>query len=151
MGSSRCALFFKGLSGSGGFDFWAQANSKDGKDPKNLPEYWKEVLQQVIDCLTGKLLRQKITLFCHAFQNCISDSFVQVSSGAGLEKSTAVAAAYPSPSNLVRAFQAGGPDLLKDMEVRRTDNVLGGSRKVGPDISRKLHTLLTCKDPDTVL
>ena len=74
-----------------------------------------------------------------------------MSSGAGLEKSTAVAAAYPSPSNLVRAFQAGGPDLLKDMEVRRTDNVLGGSRKVGPDISRKLHTLLTSRDTDTVL
>jgi len=110
----------KGLSGSGGFDFWAQANCKDSVTPKNLPEYWKEVLKQV-------------------------------SSGAGLEKSTAVAAAYPSPSNLVRAFEAGGPDLLKDMEVRRTDNVLGGSRKVGPDISRKLHTLLTCRDPDTVL
>ena len=40
---------------------------------------------------------------------------------------------------------------MKNMEVRRTDNVLGGSRKVGPDISRKLHTLLTCTDPDTVL
>lgn len=110
----------KGLSGSGGFDFWAQEHTKNSATPKNLPEYWKEVLKQV-------------------------------SSGAGLEKSTAVAAAYPSPSNLVRAFQAGGPDLLKDMEVRRTDNVLGGSRKIGPDISRKLHTLLTCRDPDTVL
>ena len=74
-----------------------------------------------------------------------------MSSGAGLEKSTAVPATYPSPSHLVRAFQAEGPDLLKNMEVRRTDNVLGGSRKVGPDISRKLHTLLTCTDPDTVL
>ena len=75
----------------------------------------------------------------------------QVSSGAGLEKSTAVASAYPSPSILVRAFQGQGPDLLKDMEVRRTDNVLGGSRKIGPDISRKLHTLLTSLDPDAVL
>ena len=37
----------KGLSGSGGFDFWAQASSKDSKDPKNLPEYWKDVLTQV--------------------------------------------------------------------------------------------------------
>jgi len=51
----------------------------------------------------------------------------------------------------VRAFKSGGPDLLKDLEVRRRDNVLGGSKKVGPDISRKLHTLLTCRDPDTVL
>ena len=74
-----------------------------------------------------------------------------MSSGAGLEKSSAVAATYPSHSNLVRAFQAEGPDLLKNMEVRRTDNVLGGSRKGGPDISSKLHTLLTCTDPDTVL
>jgi len=109
----------KGLSGSGGFDFWAKGLSGSA-DTKNLTEYWKEVLQQV-------------------------------SSGAGLEKVSAVATTYPSPSNLVRAFQAGGPDLLKDLEVRRRDNVLGGTKKVGPDISRKLHTLLTCRDPDTVL
>ena len=45
----------KGLSGSGGFDFWAQANCKDSVSPKNLPEYWKEVLKQVILCFTTKL------------------------------------------------------------------------------------------------
>ena len=27
----------------------------------------------------------------------------------------------------------------------RTDNVLGGSRKVGPEISRRVHQLLTCR------
>ena len=37
----------KGLSGSGGFDFWAQEHTKSSATPKNLPEYWKEVLKQV--------------------------------------------------------------------------------------------------------
>ena len=38
----------KGLSGSGGFDFYAQEHSKNSLTPKNLPEYWKEVLKQVL-------------------------------------------------------------------------------------------------------
>ena len=37
----------KGLSGSGGFSFWARADSKDCVDSKNLSEYWKQMLMQV--------------------------------------------------------------------------------------------------------
>ena len=37
----------KGLSGSGGFDFWAKGLSGSAAT-KNLTEYWKEVLQQVL-------------------------------------------------------------------------------------------------------
>ena len=37
----------KGLTGSGGFSFWARADSKDCVDNKNLKEYWKQILMQV--------------------------------------------------------------------------------------------------------
>lgn len=115
----------KGLSDSGGFNFWAKADSKDSVNPKALPEYWKAVL-------------------------------MQVSSGAGLEKCSAIASLHPSPSLLASQYTSCRDDkeaelLLAEMEVRRTDNVLGGSRKVGPEISRRVHQLLTCRDPDTVL
>ena len=114
----------KGLSDSGGFNFWAKADSKDSVNPKALPEYWKAVL-------------------------------MQVSSGAGLEKCSAIASLHPSPSLLAGQYKDKEAKeaelLLAEMEVRRTDNVLGGSRKVGPEISRRVHQLLTCRDPDTVL
>ena len=42
-------------------------------------------------------------------------------------------------------------DLLTNLEVRRTDNVLGGTRKVGPDISRKIYMVLTSNDPEQLL
>ena len=38
----------QGLAGSAGFDFWAKADCKDSVAPKNLPEYWKAVLMQVL-------------------------------------------------------------------------------------------------------
>ena len=41
------SCFPQGLSDSGGFNFWAKADSKDSVNPKALPEYWKAVLMQV--------------------------------------------------------------------------------------------------------
>ena len=38
----------KSISGSGSFDFYAPEHGKDSVSPKNLAEYWKEVLKQVI-------------------------------------------------------------------------------------------------------
>ena len=115
----------KGLSGSAGFNFWAKADSKDSVAPKNLPEYWKQVL-------------------------------MQVSSGAGLEKVSAIANMYPSPKELVRAYSRCSSikqceDMLTNLEVRRTDNILGGTRKVGPDISRRIYLLMTEDNPDALL
>ena len=40
---------------------------------------------------------------------------------------------------------------MTNLEVRRTDNVLGGTRKVGPDISRKIYMVLTSNDPEQLL
>ena len=46
----------KGLSGSGGFSFWARADSKDCVDSKNLSEYWKQMLMQVEQLLMLSLM-----------------------------------------------------------------------------------------------
>jgi len=115
----------KGLSGSAGFSFWAKADCKDCVAPKNLPEYWKQVL-------------------------------MQVSSGVGLEKASAIASKYPSPTELVTAYSRCSSvkecqELLANIEVRRTDNILGGTRKVGPDVSRRIYLVLSETNPDNYL
>ena len=115
----------KGLSGSAGFSFWAKADCKDCVAPKNLPEYWKQVLMQVC-------------------------------SGAGLEKASAIASKYQSPSELMRAYSTCSSvkecqEMLANIEVRRTDNILGGTRKVGPDVSRRIYLVLTETNPDNYL
>jgi len=115
----------KNASDSAGFSFWAKADSKDCVAPKNLPEYWKQVM-------------------------------MQVSSGCGLEKAAAIARLYPSPSDLLAAYRGcgsvkEGEGLLAGIEVRRSDNVLGGTRKIGADISRRIYIALTSDDPDCFL
>ena len=94
-------------------------------DSKNLTEYWKQML-------------------------------MQVSSGAGLEKVSAIVSRYPSPAQLLAAYARCGSEkecaeLVAGLEVRRTDNVLGGTRKVGPDIGRRIYTVLTQRSEDTLL
>ena len=79
-----------------------------------------------------------------------------MSSGVGLEKASAIASKYPSPAELVRAYsKCGSPkeceDLLTSLEVRRTDNILGGTRKVGPDISRRIYLVMTENNPNAFL
>ena len=115
----------KGLSGAGGFSFWAKADGKDCVDVKNLAEYWKQIL-------------------------------MTVSAKAGLETVTAIVSLYPSPSALLEAYSRCGSvkecqELLRDTEVRRTDQIRGGTRKVGPDISRKIYTVMTSTNQDLFL
>ena len=115
----------KGLSGAGGFSFWAKADGKDCVDVKNLAEYWKQIL-------------------------------MTVSSKAGLETVTAIVSRYSSPTALLEAYSSCGSvkecqELLKDTEVRRTDQIRGGTRKVGPDISRKIYTMMTSNNQDMFL
>ena len=115
----------KGLSSSGGFSFLASAGGKNCVDVKNLSEYWKQIL-------------------------------MTVTPQAGLEKVAAIVTEYPSPLALLHAYQdcdslKERQELLANIEVRRTDNILGGKRKIGSDISRKIHTVMTSQDPDTFL
>ena len=51
------------------FGFWAKADSKDCVTAKNLPEYWKQVIMQVLYCTvhvcffsTAFLMRMRIQL-----------------------------------------------------------------------------------------
>ena len=63
---------------------------------------------------------------------------------------------FPSPAQLMTAYTRCGSvkeaqELLAGLEVRRTDNVLGGTRRVGPDISRRIHTVLTTRDGEKLI
>ena len=115
----------KSLAGSGGFSFWAKADGKNSVDVKNLSEYWKQIL-------------------------------MTVSFRAGPEMVTAIVSRYSSPTALLEAYSRCGSvkeceDLLKDIEVKRTDQIKGGTRRVGPDISRRIYTVMTCTNKDVFL
>ena len=78
---------------------------------------------------------------------------VQVSSGAGLEKVASIVSQYPSPQSLMSAYSRcstvkEAETLLASVEMRRTDNVLGGTRKVGPDISRKIYLMFSSNNAE---
>ena len=73
-----------------------------------------------------------------------------------MEKAAAIAQKYPSPSSLLAAYrecdgEKEGEGMLAGIEVRRTDNVLGGTRKIGPDISRRIYTAMNSKDKNIYL
>lgn len=51
--------------------------------------------------------------------------------------------AYDNSSN--------GPDLLANIPVRRAGGPLTSVRKIGPELSRKLHALYTNIDPNYIL
>ena len=115
----------QGLSGAGGFSFWAKADGKDCVDVKNLTEYWKQML-------------------------------MTVSAKAGLETVTAIVSRYSTPTALLAAYSRCESvkecqELLRDTEVRRTGQITGGTRKVGPDLSRKIYTVMTSANPDIFL
>ena len=61
-----------------------------------------------------------------------------------------------SPTALLDAYSRCGSvkeceDLLKDIEVKRTDQIRDGTRRVGPDISRRIYTVMTCTNKDVFL
>eukprot|EP00878_Enallax_costatus_P032612 GHUV01035856.1.p1 GENE.GHUV01035856.1~~GHUV01035856.1.p1 ORF type:complete len:185 (+),score=66.53 GHUV01035856.1:546-1100(+) len=75
----------------------------------------------------------------------------------GMGGNKAVAKAYPSFGALIAGFQtaavtSGGPPpalLLADLMEPAAGKAK--PRRVGPAMSRRLHLLLTCEDPDTVV
>ncbi|KAG4077840.1 hypothetical protein HA402_013774 [Bradysia odoriphaga] len=70
-----------------------------------------------------------------------------------LETAESIIAEYPMPRVLLEAYDNGsnGPDLLANIPVRRAGGPLTSVRKVGPELSRKLHALYTNIDPNYVL
>ncbi|NXT82004.1 EME2 endonuclease, partial [Zapornia atra] len=66
----------------------------------------------------------------------------------------AIAKAYPSPALLVKAYQECSTEdekrlLLSDIRVRSETG--GPDRRVGPDLSRRIHLFMVSTDPDLVL
>lgn len=59
---------------------------------------------------------------------------------------------YPLPMILIEAYkESPNPSkLLADLPIIRT-GPLAKTRKIGPELSRKIHTLLTSKNPDDIL
>eukprot|EP00088_Acartia_fossae_P000937 TRINITY_DN10349_c0_g1_i4.p1 TRINITY_DN10349_c0_g1~~TRINITY_DN10349_c0_g1_i4.p1 ORF type:complete len:495 (-),score=84.80 TRINITY_DN10349_c0_g1_i4:248-1732(-) len=114
----------KNISSSAGFDFYAKADVKDSISPKNLVEYWKQVLMQVTTM--------------------------------SLEKANAISQRYSSPTQLIQAYRNCYSEreaelLLANIEIRRVDTIVGGTRRLGDEISKKIYYALTSEDPVSLL
>uniref|UniRef100_A0A2K5R3I9 Structure-specific endonuclease subunit EME1 n=1 Tax=Cebus imitator TaxID=2715852 RepID=A0A2K5R3I9_CEBIM len=73
-----------------------------------------------------------------------------------LEMASAVVDAYPSPQLLVQAYrqcfsEQERQNLLADIQVRRGVGVTSTSRRVGPELSRRIYLQMTALQPDLSL
>nr|KAF6455855.1 essential meiotic structure-specific endonuclease 1 [Rousettus aegyptiacus] len=73
-----------------------------------------------------------------------------------LEMASAVVATYPSPQLLVQAYrrclsEQERQNLLADIQVRRGEGVTSTSRRVGPELSRRIYLQMTTLQPDLSL
>lgn len=72
-----------------------------------------------------------------------------------LDTAEAIIKEYPTLSKLLQAYQsnnANGPLLLADIPIRRAGGPLSSStRKIGAELSRKIHSFYTQSVPDFVL
>ncbi|XP_033630136.1 crossover junction endonuclease EME1-like isoform X1 [Asterias rubens] len=102
---------------------WA-GGVKVSKDGKGLLKVWRQQLQQ--------------------FRNVSP------------EISSSIIALYPSPRLLLQAYSQcdtcqEARKLLQDIVIRRGEGVLATTRRVGPELSKRVHTLMTSNDPDLAL
>ncbi|XP_052053044.1 crossover junction endonuclease EME1 isoform X1 [Apodemus sylvaticus] len=72
------------------------------------------------------------------------------------EMASAIVDAYPSPQLLVQAYQRcfseqERQNLLADIQVRRGEGVTATSRRVGPELSRRIYLQMTTVQPDLIL
>lgn len=73
-----------------------------------------------------------------------------------LEMASAIVDAYPSPQLLLQAYQRccsvqERQNLLADIQVRRGEGVTSTSRRVGPELSRRIYLQMTTLQPDLSL
>ncbi|XP_027726356.1 crossover junction endonuclease EME1 [Vombatus ursinus] len=73
-----------------------------------------------------------------------------------LEIASAIVSAYPSPRLLLQAYQQCLSEqechnLLADIQVRRGEGVTTTSRRVGPELSRRIYFQMTTLQPDLSL
>ncbi|KAK2178178.1 hypothetical protein NP493_556g00062 [Ridgeia piscesae] len=72
------------------------------------------------------------------------------------DMANAIVAEYPSPWLLYQAYkmcptEKCAEELLQDILVRRGAGVLSTSRRIGKELSRRVHQLLTATDPNLVI
>lgn len=72
------------------------------------------------------------------------------------EMAGAIVDAYPSPQLLVQAYQQcfseqERQNLLANIQVRRGEGVTATSRRVGPELSRRIYLQMTTVQPDLIL
>ncbi|KAF7468823.1 hypothetical protein GHT09_020127 [Marmota monax] len=73
-----------------------------------------------------------------------------------LEMASAIVDTYPSPRLLVEAYQRcfseqERQNLLADIQVRRGEGVTSTSRRIGPEVSRRVYLQMTSLQPDLTL
>lgn len=73
-----------------------------------------------------------------------------------LEMASAIVDAYPSPRILIQAYkrcfsEQERQNLLADLKVRRGEGVTATSRRVGPELSRRIYLQMTALQPDLSL
>ncbi|XP_066877243.1 crossover junction endonuclease EME1 isoform X4 [Kogia breviceps] len=73
-----------------------------------------------------------------------------------LEMASAVVDAYPSPQLLIQAYkrcfsEQERENLLADIQVRRGEGVTATSRRLGPELSRRIYLQMTALQPDLSL
>ncbi|NXT22602.1 EME1 endonuclease, partial [Syrrhaptes paradoxus] len=69
------------------------------------------------------------------------------------EMAEAIVSAYPSPQILIQAYNRCSSDqerenMLADIPVHRGDGVTATTRRIGPELSRRVHLQMTSEDPD---
>ncbi|KAM6194060.1 crossover junction endonuclease EME1 isoform 2-T2 [Sarcoramphus papa] len=73
-----------------------------------------------------------------------------------LEMAEAIVSAYPSPQLLNQAYSRCSSEqerenMLANIPVRRGDGVTATSRRIGPELSRRIYLQMTSHDPDLCL
>ncbi|NXP18367.1 EME1 endonuclease, partial [Scytalopus superciliaris] len=72
------------------------------------------------------------------------------------EMAEAVVSAYPSPQLLIQAYEKCSSDperqnLLADIPVHRGEGVTATSRRIGPELSRRIYLQMTSHNPHLCL
>ncbi|XP_014212150.1 crossover junction endonuclease EME1 [Copidosoma floridanum] len=71
---------------------------------------------------------------------------------ASLETAEAITSVYKTPFQLMDAYEkcteGVGEMLLKDIPIRRNAGILTSSKKIGPELSRKIYLMFTAMDGD---
>ncbi|XP_066188040.1 crossover junction endonuclease EME1 [Sylvia atricapilla] len=72
------------------------------------------------------------------------------------EMAEAIVSAYPSPQLLIQAYERCSSDqerenMLANIPVHRGDGVTATSRRIGPELSRRIYLQMTSHDPDLCL